>query len=216
MEDMRTRALAVGAGVAVAVLAAAGPSPARAPVAPQAAVTLGDGLGDLWVIGPGEDDWDPFAGDLPAADSTGATVRHRATSVLATVRFVDLSPGHWQDFSMRVRSDQPFRRAIVTVDPDHPGGRDRLLDRAENRLTCPGLRHHVDYVTDTVRIRLPRSCAGEPAWVRVALATYLFRTWDTISDNPHNDGPRPGYTPRLEPPGQRGSPSAAAQPGQAP
>lgn len=197
---MRTRviAVAVAAAVAAALLATTGPAPARPPVAPSH-VTLTDAVHDLWVIGPGEDVWHPFPHRRPGVDLLGATVRHGAESIVATLRFADLRTGHWQDFSMRVRSDRPFRRAIVTVDPDHPGGRDRLLDRAEHRLTCAGLRHHVDYAADTVRIRLPRTCAGGPAWVRVALATYLFRTWDTISDNPHNDGPEPVYTRRLRP-----------------
>lgn len=217
---MRTRAITLLATVLATVLAAASattaPAPAATVTASGHAVVLDDGTDDLWVIGPGEDDWDPFPHHRPGVDVVGATVRHGADSVTATLRLVDLRAGHWQDFSLRVRSDRPFRRAIVTVDPAHPGGRDRLLDRAEHRLACPGLHHDVDYAADTVRIVLPRTCAGGPAWVRVALATYLFRTQDTISDNPHDDGPVPSYTRRLEPPGQRGRPSEAAQAGQAP
>lgn len=195
---MRTRVIAVVAAVVAALLATTGPAPARPPAAPSH-LTLADGTDDLWVIGPGEDDWDPFPHRRPGVDLLGATVRHGADAITATLRFADLRTGRWQDFSMRVRSDRPFRRAIVTVDPDHPGGRDRLLNRAEDRIACTGLRHHVDYAADTVRIRLPRTCASGPAWVRVALATYLFRTWDTISDNPHNEGPAPVYTRRLRP-----------------
>lgn len=196
---MRTRVVAVAAAVAATLLAVAGPARTAAPPAPRAGATLVDGTGDLWVIGPGEDVWHPFDHRRPGADLTGATVRHGAQAIVATFSFVDLRVGHWQDFSMRVRSDRPFRRAIVTVDPDHPGGTDRLLNLAEDRLTCPGLRHHVDYDADTVRIRLARECVGDPTWVRVALAAYLFRSWDTIGDNPHNAGAEPDWTRRLAP-----------------
>ncbi|GAA1139094.1 hypothetical protein GCM10009606_18480 [Nocardioides aquiterrae] len=166
-------------------------------------MTLTDPTDDLWVIGPGEDDWDPFPHSRPWVDVTGATVRHGTGAVTATFHFVDLRPGHWQEFSLRVASDQPFRRALVTTDRTHPGGRDRLLNRAEDLLSCPGLRHHVDYDADTVRIRLARECVGDPAWVRAALQAHLFREWDAIADNPHNTGPVPTYTRRLAPPAPR-------------
>jgi hypothetical protein len=43
----------------------------------------------VWVIGPGEDDWDPYGAKL-AVDVTRAVLRHRAHAVTATMWFVDL------------------------------------------------------------------------------------------------------------------------------
>jgi hypothetical protein len=188
-----------GAAVAMtALLATSVATPAGADPTPlePTRVALADGTGDVWVIGPGEDDWDPF-GERATIDTVAGTARHRAHAVTASLAFLDLRRVQSKDFDVRMRTGAGTYRAIVSTDAEHPDGRHRLIDRSESRVACPGLAHEVDYAADTVRIRVPRSCLGSPPWVRVALSAYLFRIWDTLSDNPHNDGPEATLTERL-------------------
>ena len=182
--------------------AAATAPPGAAPSTPRplardaTSVALTDGTGDVWVIGPGEDDWDPF-GERATIDTVAGTARHRARAVTASLTFLDLRRVQSKDFDVRVRTGAGTYRAIVSTDAEHPEGRHRLIDRSESRVACPGLTHEVDYGADTVRVRVPRTCLGSPPWVRVALSAYLFRIWDTLSDNPHDDGPEATLTERL-------------------
>lgn len=37
----------------------------------------------------------------------------------------------------------------------------------ESPLRCPGLAHTLDYERNVVTLRVPRSCVGNPAWVRL-------------------------------------------------
>lgn len=196
---MWTSTTLAGAAVAMTALLTTGVgTPAGADPTPQepTRVALADGTGDVWVIGPGEDDWDPF-GERATIDTVGGTVRHRAHAVTASLAFLDLRRVQSKDFDVRMRTGAGTYRAIVSTDAEHPFGRHRLIDRSESRVACPGLTHDIDYAADTVRVRVPRSCLGSPPWVRVALSAYLFRIWDALSDNPHNDGPEATLTERL-------------------
>ena len=161
-------------------------------------VTLVDGTADVWLIGPGEDTWH-FFGSRPAVDFTRAVGAHRADEVLATMRFLNLRRVRPQDFTVRIRSSEGFRRAIVSTGPGSWGGNNRLLDLRERVRDCPGLRHDIDYGRDRVVVRIPRECLGNPTWVRLAISAYLFRPRNELSDNPHNARAVPTFTRRLQP-----------------
>lgn len=195
---LRNLALAV-CGLLVVTLPAA-PAPATsaspAPVAPISRVTLADATEDVWLIGPGEDTWH-FFGARPAVDITRAAGEYRAHAVAVTLHFLNLRRVRPQDFVVRVRSSSGFRRAIVSTGPGNWAGTGRLLDRAEQPVSCPHLGHRVDYGRDRVRVRIPRHCLGDPDWVRLAISAFLFRPMSALSDNPHNTGPEPTYTRRL-------------------
>ncbi|NYD41369.1 hypothetical protein [Nocardioides panaciterrulae] len=173
---------------------------AQAAPARVSRVVLVDGTGDVWRIGPGEDTWH-FFGTKPEVDLTGATAAHRAHEVRVTMRFVDLRRVRPQEFQVRVRTPETFRRAIVSTAPDGWAGTDRLLDRHERVRACPGLHHRVDYPADRVVVGIPRGCLGTPDRVRVALSAYYWRPMSTLADNPHDDGPPgPAYTRWLAAP----------------
>jgi hypothetical protein len=66
---------------------------------------------------------------------------------------------------------------------------------------CPGMTHRINYATNVVRMRIPRSCLGRPRWVRVALYNAMTTTADhpqpddVYVDNPHdNQSFNGGYT----------------------
>lgn len=189
-------------GLAVCGLLAAtllAPPAQAAPAAPVSRVTLVDATGDVWLIGPGEDTWH-FFGTKPAVDVERAVGEHRSKAVTVTMRFVNLRRLRPQDFVVRVRSSEGFRRAIVSTAPGSWDGTNRLLNRAEQQVPCPRLGHDIDYGRDRVRVRIPRGCLGDPEWVRLAISAFFFRPMSALSDNPHNDGPEPTYTGRLRPP----------------
>ena len=153
---MWTSTTLAGAAVAMTALLTTGVgTPAGADPTPQepTRVALADGTGDVWVIGPGEDDWDPF-GERATIDTVGGTVRHRAHAVTASLTFLDLRRVQSKDFDVRMRTGAGTYRAIVSTDAEHPFGRHRLIDRSESRVPCPGLTHDIDYAADTVRVMM--------------------------------------------------------------
>ena len=199
----------VTAVATVAVAPTASPAARTAPVPPAAGteggtvlpsrVALTDGTADVWVIGPGEDDWNPF-GAKPTVDVTRGVLKHGRDAVRATVRLQDLQRRGLQSVVLRIGSPNPFRRADVWFGPDDRDGFVELRNRDYQLKACPGLGHSVDYAEDRVTVRVPRRCLGDPDWVRLKVAAFLFREWTTLSDNPHNAGPVPRYTEQLYPP----------------
>lgn len=155
-------------------------------------VVLTDGTADVWLIGPGEDTWHAF-GAKPEVDLTGATVVHRRPEVRVSMRFVDLRRVRPQEFQVRIRTGEVFRRAIVSTGPGNWAGTHRLLDRSEQVRTCPGLHHRLDYALDQVVLGVPRACLGTPQRVRAAIGAYYWRPMSTLADDPSDDGP-PGAT----------------------
>jgi hypothetical protein len=166
--------------------------------APVSEVTLADTTKDVWVIGPGEDDWDPY-GAKPAVDVTRAVLRHHAHAVTATMWFVDLHRVGLQDMLVKMRTPDLFRRADLWFGPDDRDGRLELRNRDYELMRCAGLRHDVDYGRDRVHVRVPRSCLGDPEQVRVKAWAFLFREWSELADNPYNAGPKPEFTEPLVP-----------------
>jgi hypothetical protein len=65
-------------------------------------------------------------------------------------------------------------------------------------VRCAGLRHTIDYRTHTVRISVPRTCLGNPTWVRVGADT---ATWSEAREAYHSDDAlRRGENARIKQP----------------
>lgn len=60
--------------------------------------------------------------------------------------------------------------------------------RGDQQATCQGLRGRVDYAHQTVRFSVPRSCLGDPRWVRVGGSTWIITEEGYFIDDAHLDG----------------------------
>jgi hypothetical protein len=96
-------------------------------------------------------------------------VDHRAHALVASVRYDDLAkrastyityqtylnlPSSLDDISLRVDIKPSLRRATV-----------RVLDTFGD-VACPGARATVKPARDKLKVRVPRSCLGDPSWIR--------------------------------------------------
>ncbi|WP_162599969.1 hypothetical protein [Nocardioides solisilvae] len=182
---MRLRTGLAGAVALAAALATVTGTPAGAVLAPGAAGAAGqppsrvvvvDGTGDVWRADRRTDEWWEV-GDVPEIDLRRTVVRHTADRVVVQSRFVDLQPGNrttfWVGFALPGRTFA-FSR-IVARRGQARGGHNLLREPGGAKIDCDGLGHFVDRDLDLVTIEVPRSCLGEPAWVRANVSAQLVR-----------------------------------------
>jgi hypothetical protein len=164
-------------------------------------VVLTDGAGDVWFDPGGSDDNPSTRGSFPPADVKRAVVRHATYALRIRMRFVTLRREGSQGFEAEIQTPTESQLiASVTSVPGHRRGRHFFSDEG---TTCPGMTHRINYATDVVRMRIPRSCLGRPRWVKVSLNNFMVTTptsgqHDVVYfDNPHNHEPFGGPTRRL-------------------
>ena len=147
---------------------------------------LRDPAGDMWAM--------DYAGNSTAApqmrtgDVRRAAFRHRRADVVVRQRFVDLRRvGRYTQHAVRLQTGSNlYREAVVVAGPGSWGGTVEVFNR-RGRVECDA-RHRIDYRRETVLIRVPRSCLGEPARVRASADS----TWaqsrrdEFLVDNPHH------------------------------
>jgi len=176
---MRARAVAVLTAALLVVGSTAGMAGAQEQV-------LRDPAGDMWAM--------DYAGNSTAApqmrtgDVRRAAFRHRRSDVMVRQRFVDLRRvGRYTQHAVRLQTGSNlYREAVVVAGPGSWGGTVEVFNR-RGRVECDA-RHRIDYRRETVLIRVPRSCLGEPARVRASADS----TWaqsrrdEFLVDNPHH------------------------------
>lgn len=187
---LRKSIAVVMCGVAAAALVAGAVPGAAADRQSRSGVVLRDGGGDVWRVNLRTSRWTP-AGDLPAADVRLAVVRHRARSVVIRARFDDLRRVGIQNYWAGLTTPSGDFFAEVISRPRSRTGRHALYDGvAGKRIQCAGVSHRIDYVTDTVTVRVSRTCLGHPRWVTVNTGNILVlgdRQYRRhFADNPHN------------------------------
>jgi hypothetical protein len=64
-----------------------------------------------------------------------------------------------------------FYRSMTVVDPDHRAG-SQSLTGVNGAVDCPGMQHDVDYVENTVDIRIPRTCVDTPRWIQFSASAF--------------------------------------------
>lgn len=109
-------------------------------------------------------------GERPNGDITSVRTDHRARTVKVVVHLRKLRPGlnmvgielitsakHHPAFMITgVAADRAFTGAVLTKG-------------AEREVECAGLRVRIDTAHATIRASVPRSCLGNPSWVRTGV-----------------------------------------------
>jgi hypothetical protein len=187
--------LALVAAAAIVLVA----TPATALAAPAGpTVALDDGPGDVWTFS------NDTVGYLPAmqpdADVLRARVTHGSLAVSVRLVFDDLQRMNSQWYYVDIHT--PGLTSRFVVEAEEGLWRGRALQQIDGQwVRVPGLSHHIDYRSDTVTLRVPRTLLGRPPWVRVRLRNELglpdHNTFFT--DNPSTAGPEAVFTARLPP-----------------
>ena len=142
--------------VAAATLLAACPGTAQAaPAGPT--VVLRDGPGDVWTFSNVTIGYLPAT--QPAADVLRARVTHGSLAVSVRLVFDDLQRVDTQWYYCDIHT--PGLTSRFVVEAEKGLWRGRALQQIDGEwVRVPGLSHHIDYGSDVLTLRVPRSLLG--------------------------------------------------------
>ncbi len=168
-----------------------------------------DSEGDTWTTiydkaSDSSSGYQESEGPQPNADITGVRVRHTTKVVELTVRYAQLdeaAPPFLLAEQMRFDSG-PQRRVEVNTYGGPRGRIDLLKGTRRTPVDCGGLKHVIDYFTETVTITIPRTCLGSPRWIETqAFSDATFENEQfviDVVDNGQDAGAEPiGWTTRV-------------------
>lgn len=189
-DHLRTLAVTAALGTALVV-----------PIVPAhaARLSLADPAGDTWTAGV------PAEPALAArnTDLRRTVIVHGAKRVTVRARYVDLMrPRRGETITLAARlrtNDGPKRNAFVFATSRTPYGRHRLVvERTDDRVSCPGMRHRVSYARDVITVSIPRACLGSPRWVQLMVVALDLRGGEATIDDAASAEPDPTtWTRRL-------------------
>ncbi len=133
-------------------------------------------------------------------DIRRTTLTHSERAVSVRMKFVELErTGAWFSLDVRLRTNTGFWRQATVLGGSkgffgQPLWRgDTLLARRHGHEVNCALTHNIDYVTNVITVRIPRSCLNAPRWVQ-ANATYISARYGSAPvaflDSAHVVGPR--------------------------
>jgi hypothetical protein len=159
------------------------------------AIVLQDGPGDVWTSSDSTVGYELAA--QPAADVLRARVSHGSYAVSIRMVFDDLQRLGIQWLYVQVHTPGVTSWFILeTKDGQRQGT--AFQDVEGEWVRAPGIDRHIDYASDVVTLRIPRSMLGGPPWVRVRLRNELGIGGGTFfTDNPMTADPEAVFTPRL-------------------
>jgi len=196
-----SRRLAVAATCAVA-LTLTGSVPAHAD-----SITTTDRSGDVWALntGPGPSDHTRVP-KRRQADIRRTVIDHRAHRVVIRTSFFELRrQGRYLNVAGRLRTNTGLvRYASVLAGPRSMPhrwrGRSFLARRAGAKPTDCSTRHRINYTTNRVVLRIPRTCLGNPRWVQGGFGVATLTGNQFYADDAASPGPAArfrGYGRRI-------------------
>lgn len=108
-------------------------------------------------------------------DIVSSSVRHKARKVLLTMRFVELDrTGQGRIFFYGIRTGSMTRYVTLAAAPGRWAGKAQVVKPSGKKVSCRVTRA-IDYAANTATIGVPRSCLGDPRWVKVGMqaASYI-------------------------------------------
>jgi hypothetical protein len=150
-------------------------------------VVLHDGTGDVWTVSGDGEEFTKTS--YPTADVTRAVVKHGHYAIRIRMRFADLRRVGFQAFEAMIFN--PRRGDDLASVGSGPGARQGTHQWEAGESRCRGFTHTINYDTNWVTMRIPRSCLGRPPWVKVSLYNFTSigdeeSSTTHYTDNPHN------------------------------
>lgn len=154
---------ALAAGVASAPPASAGAAPHR--------VVHHDARGDVIRFDVESETQRPAPRDR-TSDVVRTVVDHRADDVVLQSRVRELSRSGYRLMIADLLTPQGRRYELVVDYSTRPIDRRVSLTRSGSgtEIACAGTTWSVDRATGSIEATVPRSCLGDPAWIRAGLA----------------------------------------------
>ncbi len=167
----RLSTLACGILVAALLAGTAPASLAGANARKTSKIVWRDGDADVWKGAPADE---VKIGKFPPADIRRAVVIHEHDYLVVAMRFTDLRKVGYHEHGFNLRTPRYHYRARVLSEPDSRKGR-RYFQGDDGRGRCPGFDRKLDYGSNVVWMRVPRSCLKNPKWVRIGIRNEFRR-----------------------------------------
>jgi hypothetical protein len=147
------------------------------PLLPAAAYadhyTRGDAAGDVASTVGQSDAYTP-APERVEGDVISSTVKHGARTVVMTLAYRDLADSAEVDEHVYfVHTNRMNRVVRLFANSSNPGGKAVLTKVNGKKVRC-NVRRHIDYNLNTAKVIVPRSCLGQPRWVKVGMGSVMF------------------------------------------
>jgi hypothetical protein len=90
--------------------------------------------------------------------------------------------------SMRIRTNDGTYRELQLEANRRLGWRGQVSmnNRRGAAVECRAA-HNINYATDVMAVRIPRSCLNNPRWVQMTMVSIVIGRRRLLVDNPHND-----------------------------
>jgi hypothetical protein len=147
------------------------------PLLPAAAYadryTHADPAGDVASTVGQSDTYTP-APERVEGDVISSTVKHGARTVVMTLVYRDLSDSAEVDGHVYFVHTSKMNRVVrLYANSTNPGGK-AVLTKANGKKVSCHVRRHIDYNLNTAKVIVPRSCLGQPRWVKVGMGSVMF------------------------------------------
>ncbi len=167
---MRT-SLLTAAIASIAVLTTALPAHAEK-------LALKDATGDVW-----EADQDTISrsDERINIDLKKSTLTHSESSLDLDAKYADLRRNAKGRFALTLEirdNESDYTYGLVLARSGKPQGRASLSDDTGERVRCPDLDHKLSYGKESIALSIPRTCLGEPTWVRARIGAARIKKAD--------------------------------------
>lgn len=123
--------------------------------------------------------------DNTSSDITRLVVRHKAHTVLVDIHLRDLRSDLDANAVVRLQTPRTVYDAVGTFGRDDPGSVE--LTRGHRFVSCGRMSATFRPAVDRVRVRLPRTCLGDPRWVRVRASFTRFDPHGESAEGTYHD-----------------------------
>lgn len=138
-----------------------------------------DATGDVAANVGQSDSYTP-APDRVVGDVVASTIKHKKRTVILQLAYRDLvNDAEYDEHVFFVRTNKMTRTVRLFASSSNPGGR-AIMFKGRKKVSCH-VRRHIDYTLNTAAVVIPRSCLGQPRWVKVGMGGVMF-TGFTASD----------------------------------
>jgi hypothetical protein len=133
----------------------------------------GDAVGDVASTVGQSDTYTP-APERVEGDVISSSVKHGARTVVMTLAYRDLGDSPEIDEHVYFVHTSKMNRVVrLFANSTNPGGK-AVLTKANGKKVRCHVRRHIDYNLNTAKVIVPRSCLGQPRWVKVGMGSVMF------------------------------------------
>lgn len=159
-----------------------------ASVSAQAAVVdIIDARGDVHRLDVDGDQFVLTEGEQ-RADILRTRIQHAGRALVVSTKLARLArEGREVGMTMRVRTNEGIYRVVDLTASRRIGWGGRAMMASRRAMVECRVGHNINYATDAMKVRIPRSCLGNPRWVQATLVTVFFGGRKLLADNPHNN-----------------------------